>query len=89
MNILLLDQIYDLATYVHMDERIRSTCCNHYENKAVLSISNMDLLFYYRRSLLAIYIMPMKTSRLKRPKLNRLYSHTNAYINIHTHTYII
>ena len=27
-----------------MHEGIRSACCNHYENKALLSVSNMNLL---------------------------------------------
>ena len=27
-----------------MHEGIRSACCNHYENKVLLSVSNMNLL---------------------------------------------
>ena len=47
--------------YVYTHERIRSACCDHYENKALLSIK--------QHGFINPHIRLMKTSGSKRPKL--------------------
>ena len=49
-----------------MYEGIRSACCNHYENKVILSVSNMNLLILdvsTRRSSSAMYMRNRNTSQ--------------------------
>ena len=75
--------IYSICTYIPSLEGIRSACCDHYENKVLLSISNIYI---------ADEDLRIETSRISNFMLltlnKTLFSHVSSYVYIHTYVHI-